>query len=305
MDPYIKGRLAEDGQTMDFPIVDLEAGTLKPFIKAGYHVHTVPAKDYEVLDNLLYLAVPKGTIFDFGERIIPIPLKDSAGNIIDKIHYTGSSYINCNGFTVAKIHPGTPFKVKMPDRTSYHSFEILETPLKYKNIGEMALDYVQEDDHTVVCERMNRIISLPGVILYPDYSARHIPGWLCRASKGSPELGFGYSLNKEPRPGEILHYHRQIMEPTINVDGKIKLFLAGRDGSDTIKIRGFDGNLQDQKGEILTLQEGDVIIPMPLTRHKILYDGFVVPQTYYTINYARQGLDLISSDERVPLERII
>jgi len=242
LDNYlIKGRLAEDGQTMAFPILD-EKGNLNPHIRAEYHVHTAPKKYYDVSGVLLYLALPSKTTLKIGETLIPIPFKVK-GEIQDVKTFKMSPYsITTEGFTLAKLHPYTPYRIRASDGTSYHSFEMLGTPDSYY-ADEMHFDFnlLPNDEKNKLnksnamsdwasIERGSRVITLPGVILYSQNCAFRIPGWIAKEFNGSPEFGFAYSPFKEPRKGEVLHYHQEIMEPYLGIEGRVPLFVAMPDG---------------------------------------------------------------------------
>ncbi len=311
---YIKGRLAEDGQTMDFPV--LRDTVLHPMFRARYHVHTKHPRDYTVSNNLVYLALPTGTILELGRRDVPVPFKDREGKVVDvrRFQIISPTTIRTGGLTLAKIHAGTPYQLRADFGTPYHSFEMLETPAKYKDPNEEAFDFVMLPEaeksklekpnaisEWVMLERGSRVIKLPGAVLFPDYCAYRLPGWLAKEFNGSPEFGFSHAEFKEPRKGEVLHSHHEIMEPYMCLDGVEPLFVA-MDGGST-KLVAQDGKNTEYSGEVLELKAGDVVIPLPHVAHKIVYDGAKFPFTHYCPNYAAIGLDKISADDRQVLEK--
>ncbi|MGV8141262.1 MAG: hypothetical protein ACP5NW_02345, partial [Candidatus Woesearchaeota archaeon] len=304
LDNYlIKGRLAEDGQTMDFPI--LEDGNLVPLFRAGYHVHDDSRKDYHINENLVYLALPSGTSLEIGEKEIPIPFKVK-GEIVDIKKFRMSPYsINTDGVTLAKIHPNTRYRVRADIGTSYHSFEMLRTPESYKNPNEMHLDFMLLPDSEknkleknnamsewTALERGSRVIKLPGVVLYSENGAFRIPGWLAKEFNGSPEFGFAYAPFKEPRKGEVLHYHQEVMEPYMGLEGRIPLFVAMPDGSDRFNFIDKNGNKAFYNGEVFEIGKGDVLLPLSKIPHTIVFDERAnFPFTQYCINYASKPLN--------------
>ena len=304
MEYVLKGRLAEDGQTMSFPI--LRDGELRPWFRADYHVYG-RLQNYNTNANLLYLAVPENVTIEAGERTVPVPFKQK-GQIVDvrRITVSGPSY-RTDGLTLVKIHPNIPVKLTAPGGTPYHSFEMLETPASYRNPDEMHQDFIVKDEKSglLVAERGNRILTSPGLILYPDYCAFRLPGWLAKEFNGSPEFGFSYSEFKEARPGEVLHSHQKIMEPYIGLNGNIPLFVSLEDGSERMEFADPQGVKREYRGEMFNIGKGDVVLPLPYVPHRIVFDDRAqFPFTQYCINYAAEGLENIPADDRVILEKL-
>ncbi|MFH0949482.1 MAG: hypothetical protein V1802_03265 [Candidatus Aenigmatarchaeota archaeon] len=301
----IKRRLAEDGQTMDFPVLN-EEGSEKPTFRARYNVHTKPQREYNFGDNLIYLAVPSGTTLEFGEREIPIPFKQEGNNKDIKRFKVSPFFLTTDGFTLAKIHPKTPYRMKAKDGTPYHSFEMMETPKSYRSPDEMAFDFVYADEQNglAAIERGSRIIKFPGVVLFSENSTCRIPGWLAKEFNGSPEFGFAYCPYKEPKKdGELLHFHQAVMEPYLGTEGNVPLFVAMEDGSEKLDVTDQEGIKKTYRGEILQIRKGDVLIPLPKIPHKLLIDD-MTPFSFklYIINYASKNLNEVPENDRVVLE---
>lgn len=301
---YVKGRLAEDGQTMDFPV--LTGQGLKPWFRAGYHASRT-RQDYNRHGNLMYLALPGGTLIEFDEQEIPVPFVQK-GEIKDVRRLSlSSAALRTHGLSLVKVPPGTGYKVKSPDGTFYHAFEMLETPESYRNPDRMHFDFVYQDEPSGLnfAERGDRIIRIGGVTVYPDYCAFRLPGWLAKEFNGSPEFGFSFSRFTEPRPGEILHAHQEIMEPYIGLEGDVPLFVEIDGGDETLKVVDTFGAEKTYRGEIVNIREGDVIIPLPFVPHRILFgEKALFPFTQYCINYSERGLDKTPKDDRVILEKL-
>lgn len=267
MKEYVAGRLSEDGQQFDLPII--VNGEQKPFFRAGYHIHKVgqPSREYQHSKNLTYLAVPTKTKLHFQSRNIPIPFRDKTGEKKDLQMFSMSSFsIRTHGrTTLAKIHPYVMFRVQAEDGTPYHSFEWLDTPEDYKPANEEHFDpvYTDEKKGLNVMERGSRVIRLPGVTIYPEFCAFRIPGWQAKEFNGSPEFGFAYSPFEEPRKEEALHLHKHIFEPQIGLSGNMGLFVGIDDGSEKITITDVDGPERDVRGEIVEIKKGDIVITMP------------------------------------------
>ncbi len=313
----LKSRLAEDGQTMDFPV--LENGSLRPLFRAGYHVYTEqPQRDYRVSENLVYFALPSGTVLEVGEMEVPVPFKQK-GEVKDVKRFKLSPYsVTTDGLTLVKIHPRTPYKLKASDGTAYHSFEMLETPVSYRNHNEMYFDFVLLPDSEkskldksnaisewAMLERGSKVIRLPRVVLFSENCAFRIPGWLAKEFNGSPEFGFSYSPFTEPRKGEVLHYHQEIMEPYLGIEGRVPLFIVTEDGSETFTCKDLEDTERTYKGEVFEIGKGDVILPLPKVFHKILFDDRAqFPFTQYCINYSSKPLNEVPTSDRVVLEKL-
>lgn len=302
-EPFIRGRLGEDGERMVFPA--LENGVLKPVYGAIYHIHTKPQADYNAFGNLIYLALPSGVTLELGPREVSVPFRQK-GQITDvKRFRVGPSEITTDGTTLAKIHPGTPYKIKAKDGTPYHYFEWLKTPEQYRNPEERMFDFVYQDEGKGLAfiERGDRIVVLPGVLLFSENSAFRKPGWLAKWFNGSPEFGFAYSPFKEPDKNEALHYHQRVMEPYMGADGVARLFLAIQEGSDNLDFVNREGRQETVRGEILELRKGDVVIPMPEIKHKLVFD--TVPFTIFCVNYTDGTLTKdIDDTDKVPVENV-
>jgi|GEM_PF-5889778 len=162
-------------------------------------------------------------------------------------------------------------------------------------------------------ERGNRVIQLPGAMIFPDYCASRLPGWIAKEFNGSPEFGFALGEFTGPRPGEVLHYHGGardavgdgIMEPYLGREGELRLFVGIEGGSERLVINDKQTGLPTEyRGEILPIGEGDVVIPRMGVRHRIVFDGARFPFYQYCINYADKTLDQIPESDRVVLERM-
>lgn len=314
IDKYvITGRLDEDGQAMDFPV--LENGNLRPLFRAVYHVHPKNAKEYGTSKNLVYLALPSETTLEIGEMEVPIPFKQK-GEVKDIKRFKLSPYaITTEGWALAKIHPRTPYKLKAKDGTTYHSFEMLETPASYRNPDEMHFDFVLLPESEkgkldkgnaisewAMMERGSRVIRMPGVVLFPENCAFRIPGWQAGEFNGSPELRFAYAPFTEPRMGEVLHYHQEIMEPYLGLGGRAPIFIRMEKGSQTFTFKDLEGNKRIHKGEIFEIGKGDVLLPLPNVARTILFDDAQFPYEHYNMNYAARPLNEVPASDRVILE---
>lgn len=312
---FITGNLAEDGQILDLPV--LKSGELKSSFRGGYHIHTMSQKDYLLSENLTYLTLSSRVELEVGETVIPIPFKIK-GEIKDVKIFKLSPYsVTTNGLTLVKIHPRIPYRLKASDGTPYHSFEMLQTPDFYRNPNEMHSDFILLPDKEksklnkinnisewAMLERNSRVIRFPGIVLFSENCSLRIPGWLAKEFNGSPEFGFAYSPCIEPRKDEVLHYHQEIMEPYLGIKGRTPIFIATEEGSETLTITDLKGKSQDFKGEIFEIGKGDVLIPLPKTPHKILFDKRAsLPFTFYCINYAIKPLNQVSLVDRVVLEK--
>jgi hypothetical protein len=297
---YVKGELKEDGQTLDFPI--LRDGILIPTFRAAYHIHTGSQTGHNVNKNLLYLALPSGIELELGEFSIPIS-REVKGETVDvKTLRFPDQRVITDGVCVAKINPGVPYKINAPDGTAYHSFEMLETPDSYRNPNHS--NFVTLPNGEIICERYDKIIKMAGAMIYPESCAFRIPGWLAKEFNGSPEFGFAYSPFKEPRKGEVLHYHQEIMEPYLGLEGTIPLFIATEDGREPLEAADLEGITKTYLGEIVEISKGDVVLPLPGVEHKILFNEKTkFPFTQYCMNYASKPLNEVPPADRVVLER--
>lgn len=301
----IQGHLAENSQTMDFPaMID---GQLKPWFRAGYHEMGAMRKGYYRHDkDLVYLAVPKETLLEFDEQRLPVPfIEKGAVKDVRQIKLSPTSLIT-DGVTLVKMPPNTGFKVKGNHGDHFHSFQWLETPDSYRDPSRMHFDFVYKDEPSGLnfAERGDRIIRIGKVIIFPDYCAYRLPGWLAKEFNGSPEFGFAYSRFTEPRPGEILHSHQEVMEPYIGLEGDIPLFVEMEGGSETLSVKDTFGADKEYRGEVVNIGKGDVVLPLPFVPHRILFDERAkFPFTQYCINYSARGLDKTPSDDRVLLEK--
>jgi hypothetical protein len=303
---YVKGELKEDGQTLDFPI--LRDGILTPAFRAGYHVQGGSKKDYEVSEDLLYLALPSGIKLELEEIIVPAALEVN-GEITDvKKFMIPHQEKDTTELSIAKINPGMHYRLSRADDTKahgdilYHSFEMLETPDCYKNPDYS--DFVTLPDGSMLFERPEQITKMTGAMIFPKSCAFRIPGWLTGYFNGSPEFGFAYSPFKEPRKGEVLHYHQEIMEPYMGIEGRTPLFIETEEGSDKLETTDLEGKISVRKGEMIEMGKGDVMIPLPRTAHRILFDERTnFPFTQYCINYAAKHLNEVPKSDRVILER--
>jgi len=319
--PIVTGKLAEDGQQMDFPYV-AEDGSLKPLFRAMYNVYQkgFASGGYEMFtDRLVYLALPAGVTLEFQEYGIPVPFKDRDGKVLDVKGIKMSSFSITTGHdtTLAKIHPHVPFRVNAGDGTAYFSFEMLGAPAKYRDAQEVGFDFsflpseekakLRKDlamSDWAQVERPTRVIKLPGAVIFPDYCAFRLPGWIAKEFNGSPEFGFAVGDAKEPRKGEQLHHHNgEIMEPYIGREGVIGLFVAMEGGSETYKANDEAGT--EYRGEIFEVKKGDVVIPMPEVPHRILNEKSTFPYAQFTVNYAAKPGKLLSdvSNPRTAIEK--
>lgn len=303
MPEYLKGRLAEDGQTMDFPVVT--AGGLKPWFRAGYQV-SMPKREYTLHDNLIYLAVPDRTLLEFHQQDLPIPFIQK-GQIKDVRRFKmAPTSLVTQGLSLVKIPPHTPYKLWAPDGIPYHSFEMLETPESYRNPDRMHFDFVWQDEQNglALVERGDRVLRVGRVTIFPDYCAYRLPGWLAKEFNGSPEFGFSFSRFTEPRSGEVLHSHQEIMEPYIGLEGDVPLFVEIDGGNETLKVIDTFGAEKEYRGDVINIGKGDVVLPLPFVPHRILFDERAkFPFTQYCINYSARGLDKTPRDDRVILEK--
>ena len=299
----IKGRLAEDGQKMILPAIENES---KCKFMASYHVYKRGAKiDPQPYKNLIYIALPENSTLHFGGREIPIPFI-SEGKIEDIRRFRISDFsIDTNGMTLAKIYPNTPFSIETRDGNPFYIFQMIDTPDSYRNGDEMPFGFVHEDkkDGLVKMERGNRIITLPGAIIYPKNCSYRIPGWLAKEFNGSPEFGFAYSPFTEARKGEFLHHNTEIMEPYMGIDGIGKLFVEADGGGYELEYNTTEGTKDKKKGELLELKKGDVLLPMPGVNHKFVFEEMQFPFTQFTINYASRLLNEVPAADRVALEK--
>lgn len=322
--PYIKGRLAEDGQTMEFPAIDKD-GSLLSMFKASYHVGRNQPTFYGLFE-LSYFVVPEGTRLDIVNACgVSVPFKEK-GEVKDVRRFKIDPItVTTAGTTLVKVHPKTAARIQVPDGQPMYAFQmgIGFTPKIYENLDEMAFDFALLPDSEkaklakpnqmsewAMIERGSRVIKLPGAVLFPDYCAFRLPGWIAKEFNGSPEFGFAIGDAKEPRKGEQLHHHafdadNLVMEPYIGRQGVIRIFAGVEGGSETYRYKDMQGNGKECKGEILEVREGDVFIPMPDVPHRIIYEGSQFPFAQYTINYAARAGKLLSdiSTPRVALEK--
>ncbi len=311
LDAYVlTGRLAEDGQSMELPA--FKDGKLVPRYRATLRVQGTPQKELLQNDNLTYLAVPAGTWLELGARDIPIPFKDGSGKILDvRTFGFGGTSLRTEGTTLIKINPGIPFKVTANQGEKYHVFELYNSFVTHTHPDEEHFPFVYDEKQRVAAiERGSRIIQLPGALIFPDYAAFRLPGWLAKEFNGSPEFGFAYSEFKEPRKGEVLHAHQEMMEPYIGLQGQIPLFVATGSGKTSITVNQAvkDGDVEKlvpttYRGEIVPVGAGDVVLPLPGVAHRIQFDGAQFPFTMYCVNYADRGLDKVPGSDRVVLEK--
>ncbi len=302
-EPFIRQRLAEDGQTMEFPV--LKDGKLKPSFRARYNACT-NSKQYDSSPNLVYLALPDESTIYIEDTRFSIPFIQK-GEIKKLQHLTAKTELRVQGgISLVKIYPGVPYRVKtLIDGWPYHSFEWLETPDSYRDSGRLPQDfvYVDEKNGLAFIERQERIVKFPGGLLFPENCAFRIPGWLAKWFNGSAELGFAYSPFKEPDKNEALHYHRNVMEPYMSVDGVARLFLATQDGSEKLNYVNKEGRQETVRGEILELSKGDIVIPFPETMHKLVFDR--LPFAIYCVNYTDGPLTKeIDDTDKVPVEDV-
>ena len=317
IDQYVlTGRLAEDGQTMDFPV--LRDGQLVPKIRATYR------DPYSFAcvrggDNLVYVAVRDETKVRIEYlRKVAVPFKEK-GRIagVREFGFDEITFWTDEGTTLLKIHPG--IQASISSARPYHVFEMLDTSERYRDENEMAEDFLYNPTKATLTpegaesgvkhfpeslalrERGNRLIQLPGVIVYPDYCASRIPGWLAKEFNGSPEFGFAYSPFTEPRSGEVLHLHQEIMEPYIGLEGELPLFVATEDGGETLAVKHGDDE-KTYRGEIIPVCAGDIVLPLQNVPHRIQFDGARFPFTMYCVNYADKTLDQVPGSDRVVLE---
>ncbi len=301
----IKGRLAEPGQKMDLPVV--RYGQLVTRFVARYEVMTdSQSRNPKPNETLTYLVLPPGTKLNLGARKVPIPFKTPNGEIVDVAHIECSPMdLFLPRLAVIKLHPDTPFSLEGNDGTPYHVFEMPkeETPNRYRNPKEMASDYVVTDQKAglLVAERDTRFVELPGALVYLDYSAFRLPGWVCNYFNGSPELGIAYSRFTEPRAGEVLHDHREIMEPYVGLEGTLRLFVEMEKGSARLNARNKEGSVVEYAGQIIEISPGDVVLPLPGIKHRLIFDGEETrfPFTMLCLNYADRELHLPRDDRAI------
>jgi mannose-6-phosphate isomerase-like protein (cupin superfamily) len=271
-------------------------------------------------ENIAYFAVRGETRVDIEYlKKVPIPFKEKCRVAdVKEFGFDKISFWTPDGVTLVKVHPG--IDVTILSEQPYHSFEVLDTPDRYRNEQEVAEDFLYNPTKATLTpegaengvkhfpeslalrERGNRIIQLPGAIVYPDYCAARIPGWMAKEFNGSPEFGFAYSPFSEPRSGEVLHAHQEIMEPYIGLEGELPLFVAIKDGSETLTVNDGDAK-RSYRGEIIPVRAGDVVLPLPNTPHRVQFDGAKFPFTMYCVNYAPQTLDKVSGNDRIVLEK--
>ncbi|MBI4162685.1 MAG: hypothetical protein HY513_03300 [Candidatus Aenigmarchaeota archaeon] len=316
-DYVIQGRLGEDGQEMDFPA--LRSDVYVSWFKARAHVFTYKGRHSdEQKTNLVYYALPRNgrSVVRTGPLDITIPFKVEGKVTGFRTYKSGVHEIETEGVCLVKIHPGVPHSVRMVDGALYHSFEMLQTPDSYYDLP-MKNDFVQLPDGEkqklgkeaaksdwVQMERGDRLIKFPGGLLFPDFCAYRLPGWLAGPFNGSPKFMFAYGEMREPRKGELLHRHTNVMEPYIGLSGTARLFVGVPEGSDTYSATNQKSSLPTiYPGEVLELKQGDVLLPMPGIPHRFLFDNRTkYPFENYTINYAERGMDTVPADDRVVLE---
>ncbi|MEM3370293.1 MAG: hypothetical protein QXW00_04565 [Candidatus Woesearchaeota archaeon] len=290
---YIKKSLVEADKSVILPI--LRDGNLKPWIKVTYEFSTL-GEEYELRDNLTYVTVPKDARIEFDRRLVQVSLKER-GVRVDYVNFMmGPCSIEMDRFSVARLNPNIPFRIKASDRLPYYSFEILEnfsesdkksydTPLELKisGITRKNLSINSTEVTAITCEK--EIISLPGVMIYPeqDFSGCYK---LFGKFNGSPELEFGYCQFYSKLERELLHSHEQVIEAYLGIRGSVSLFIACDDGDIKIKGVDLDGIIREWTGEIVKIDKHDLVIP--LTAHKLLLseEYSKLPATLYKLSYS-------------------
>ncbi|MBI4896649.1 MAG: hypothetical protein HY832_03835 [Candidatus Aenigmarchaeota archaeon] len=212
-----------------------------------------------------------------------------------------------DGTCLAKIHPGTPFSIVAGDGAVYHTYELLETPEHYSDSRHMAPDFVDLDREKghVLMERQEKIIKIPGGLVFSDHGAWKKPGWMANEYCGSPEMRY-FALRdcRSSRSGEVLHYHGYEMEPYIGLEGEVRLFVSVDDGYEMLAFRNREGVSETIRGEVVPIKSGDVVIPLPRVRHRILFEQMSYPISMDCINYSAHGLQNYSNNDRVVLEKL-
>ncbi|HLD85214.1 MAG TPA: hypothetical protein VI968_01530 [archaeon] len=301
----LQGTLAEDGEEMDFPLV--KDGTSTPWVKARAHQYadfrSTPRESMS--ENLMFFALPSSSLITIGQREIPVPFIED-GSVKDVKRFKSLGYsLMTDGMCFVKIHPFTPYRIRGQYGELYHSFEMLETSDNYKKSHSMHFDPIYEDERKglAVEERGERIITMPGVRIFPANCAYRLPGWIAGHFNGSPEFAFAFSEFNGPRKGEVLHSHTEIMEPYIGMSGTARLFVEIPEGDEIYMAQRHDGSQMQFKGTIFELGVNDVLLPMPGVAHRFLFDDKTVyPNTACAINYASVGLEKVSEYDRVVLE---
>ena len=289
-DYVIMGQLKEHGQTMDWPIL---VGTAR-HQKFVAQFHNNGERLSGVAEKLTYVAVRDNGQMTLANDNLPVTLKNEGTR-----RYKSHSTIENDGVCLVKIHPGTEYGFS-PRNRGIHIFTMQDTPSKYLDADAMGDDFVANEKGTQSArERGNKIIHAPGALIFPDYGAFRIPGWIAKEFNGSPEFGFSYSPFTGPRSGEVLHAHREIMEPYIGLEGVLPLFIEIAGGREELTITNGE-NKEMRYGEIIRIKPGDVALPLPGVPHKLVFDERgSFPFTMYCPNYAPQNLDKTPADDRV------
>lgn len=307
--PLIFGKFRSEGHVETWPIY--ENGQSRDALKVTYG-KTDPVSCWRPIfssGNMSYVLMPPHSHLQILDQTLSIPFVDG-GQVKDvrKINVGPMRIENGEGYSVAKIHRHRRFSIDSTDiERAFYVFEILQVPERSQGPGEhFDLVYADEKKTLARIERGDRVVPFPGGVLYPDYCAFRLPGWLCKEFNGSPELGVAYSRFLGPRKGEVLHAHTELVEPYIVLEGEMPFFIETENGTERYVARKtVEGQVieTEKRGERLVLTRGDFIVPSPHTAHRILTDSARYPFTQVTLNYS-PGFNLtkIPSDDRTIFE---
>lgn len=289
-------------------------GQLDAGIKAYNIRHTDSEFDKPKTNkNLIYLAFDNSITIEIFQKT-PITVKGQT------VNYETSQMIKTDGFSLFKLHPGTKFRIFAETGISYDAYEILNTPKKYSDKDNHAVDFVSTGKDQYQVERLERLIQIAGGgLVYSQNSGFSAPPtWLAKEFNGSPEFGFALSpfdkASAEKRnTAEVMHQHLSLDAKLENEElhkvgltevyrgkgpGVGRLFVADENGAEVYKSR--DG--KEYKGKIIEITDGKMAIITPNTPHRLLFDKSDLPFTCYVLNFAHCPLNLLPKNERDELE---